>query len=97
MFYIKTMQHSGKDGLDRDADENVFTRCPECGRRCPSISRDSRTVKAIFSARKLCAACTKKVESRLSPKTRSRRRHYGSCERAAQGWLLERSSPCLTV
>ena len=70
MFYIKTKQHSGKMVSTEITDENVFTRCPECGREMPvdlaEIFADGEG--DLFSTQVLCAACTKaSTESRRSP------------------------------
>jgi hypothetical protein len=69
MFYIKTKQHSGKMVSTEITDENVFTRCPECGREMPvdlaEIFADGEG--DLFSTQVLCAACTKvSTESRLA-------------------------------
>ena len=70
MFYIKTKQHSGKMVSTEITDENVFTRCPECGREMPvdlaEIFADGEG--DLFSTKIFCAACTKaSAEDRLSP------------------------------
>ena len=69
MFYIKTKQHSGKMVSTEITDENVFTRCPECGREMPvdlaEIFADGEG--DLFSTQVVCAACAKRsVMSRLS-------------------------------
>ena len=69
MFYIKTKQHSGKMVSTEITDENVFTRCPECGREMPvdlaEIFADGEG--DLISTQVLCAACAKRsVMSRLS-------------------------------
>ena len=71
MFYIKTKQHSGKMVSTEITDENVFTRCPECGREMPidlaEIFADGEG--GLFSTQIFCAACTTGItESRLSSK-----------------------------
>ena len=71
MFYIKTKQHSGKMVSTEITDENVFTRCPECGREMPvdlaEIFADGEG--DLFSTQVLCAACTKRsAENRRSSK-----------------------------
>jgi hypothetical protein len=70
MFYIKTKQHSGKTITTEITDENVFTRCPECGRAMPidlaEIFSDGEG--DLFSTQVFCAACTKEsTNRRLSP------------------------------
>lgn len=37
MFYLKTKLANGKVIKTEITDENVFTRCPDCGRECRSI------------------------------------------------------------
>ena len=69
MFYIKTKQHSGKTITTEITDENVFTRCPECGREMPidlaEIFADGEG--DLFSTQVFCAACTNEsAERRLS-------------------------------
>ena len=69
MFYIKTKQYSGKTITTEITDENVFTRCPECGREMPidlaEIFADGEG--DLFSTQIFCAACTTGItESRLS-------------------------------
>ena len=71
MFYIKTKQYCGKTTTTEITDENVFTRCPECGREMPvdlaEIFADCEG--DLFSTQVVCAACTKKsAESRLTLK-----------------------------
>ena len=60
MFYIKTKQHSGKMVSAEITDENVFTRCPECGREMPvdlaEIFADGEG--DLFITQVFCAACT---------------------------------------
>ena len=51
MFYIKTKQHSGKMVSTEITDENVFTRCPECGREMPvDLAEIFADAKARFRA-----------------------------------------------
>ena len=69
MFYIKTKQYCGKTINIEITDENVFTRCPECGREMPvdlaEIFADGEG--DLFSTQVVCAACAKRsVMSRLS-------------------------------
>lgn len=69
MFYIKTKQLSGKAVTTEITDENVFTRCPECGREIPidlaEIFSDGEG--DLFSTQVFCAACAKEsTERRLS-------------------------------
>ena len=71
MFYIKTKQYCGKTINIEITDENVFTRCPGCGREMPvdlaEIFADAEG--DLFSTKIFCAACTKaSAEDRLSPK-----------------------------
>ena len=71
MFYIKTKQYCGKTTTTEITDENVFTRCPECGREMPvdlaEIFADGEG--DLFSTQVVCAACTKKsTVSRLTLK-----------------------------
>ena len=71
MFYIKTKQHSGKMVSTEITDENVFTRCPGCGREMPVDLAEIFTDGEgdLFSTKIFCAACTKaSAEDRLSPK-----------------------------
>ena len=71
MFYIKTKQHSGKMVSTEITDENVFTRCPGCGREMPVDLADifADGEGDLFSTKIFCAACTKaSAEDRLSPK-----------------------------
>ena len=66
MFYIKTKQHSGKMVSTEITDENVFARCPECGREMPvdlaEIFADGEG--DLISTQVLCAACTKESTKR---------------------------------
>ena len=62
MFYIKTRKRNGKTTRTEITDENVFTRCPECGRE---LSVDFAEVFGdgegdLFSTAIICSACTKK-------------------------------------
>ena len=71
MFYIKTKQHSGKMVSTEITDENVFTRCPGCGREMPVDLAEIFTDGEgdLFRTKIFCAACTKaSAEDRLSPK-----------------------------
>ena len=71
MFYIKTKQHCGKTINIEISDENVFTRCPGCGREMPVDLAEIFTDGEgdLFSTKIFCAACTKaSAEDRLSPK-----------------------------
>ena len=71
MFYIKTKHHSGKMVSTEITDENVFTRCPGCGREMPVDLAEIFTDGEgdLFSTKIFCAACTKaSAEDRLSPK-----------------------------
>lgn len=62
MFYIKTVQPSDRSVTTDITDENVFTRCPECGREMPIDLAEvfSDGEGDLFSTSILCAACTKK-------------------------------------
>lgn len=62
MFYIKTVQPSGRSVKTDITDENVFTHCPECGREIPIDLAEvfSDGEGDLFSTSVLCAACTKK-------------------------------------
>lgn len=67
MFYIKSKQQSGKTVKTEITDENVFTRCPECGRELPV---DLAEVFAdgegdLFSTSIVCSACVKKRKKAL--------------------------------
>lgn len=67
MFYIKTKLPSGKTVKTEITDENVYTRCPECGREIPvdlaKVFSDGEG--DLFSTSIICSACTKKrVEQR---------------------------------
>ena len=69
MFYIKTKRHCGKTITTEITDENVYTRCPECGREMPidlaEIFSDGEG--DLSSTQVFCAACAKRsVMSRLS-------------------------------
>ena len=70
MFYIKTKRHCGKTITTEITDENVYTRCPECGREMPidlaEIFSDGEG--DLFSTQVFCAACAKtNIERRFSP------------------------------
>ena len=69
MFYIKTKQYCGKTINIEITDENVFTRCPGCGREMPvdlaEIFADGEG--DLFNTQVQCAACTnERTEKRFS-------------------------------
>ena len=62
MFYLKTKLANGRVVKTDITDENVFTRCTDCGRELPV---DLAEVFAdgegdLFSTSIICSACTKK-------------------------------------
>jgi hypothetical protein len=59
MFYIKSKQKNGKTVKTEITDENVFTRCPECGRELPVDLAEVFGEGDLFSTSILCSACTK--------------------------------------
>lgn len=67
MFYIKSKQQSGKTVTIEITDENVFTRCPECGRELPvdlaEVFGDGEG--DLFSTSIICSACTKKRQQKV--------------------------------
>jgi len=62
MFYIKRRQPCGKTIPIEITDENVFTRCPECGRELPvdlaELFADGEG--DLCAASVLCSRCTAK-------------------------------------
>lgn len=62
MFYLKTKLANGKVIKTDITDENVFTRCPDCGRELPvdlvEVFADGEG--DLFSTSIICSACTKK-------------------------------------
>lgn len=62
MFYLKTKLENSKVVEIDITDENVFTRCPDCGRELPvdlvEILSDGEG--DLFSTSIICSACTKK-------------------------------------
>jgi hypothetical protein len=62
MFYLKTKQANGKVVNTEITDENVFTRCPECGRELPIdlVELFSDGEGDLYSLSVICSACTKK-------------------------------------
>ena len=62
MFYLKTKLANGKVIKTNITDENVFTRCPDCGRELPvdlvEVVADGEG--DLFSTSIICSACTKK-------------------------------------
>ena len=66
MFYIKSQQPNGKTFKTEITDENVFTRCPECGCELPVDLAEllSSGEVDLFSSTVVCARCTDKKMSR---------------------------------
>ena len=62
MFYFKTKLANGKVVKIDITDENVFTRCPDCGRELPVdlVEVFSDGEGDLFSTSIICSACTKK-------------------------------------
>ena len=62
MFYIKTKLPDGKTTKTEITDENVFTRCPECGREMTVDLAElfSDGEGDMFSTGVICADCTEK-------------------------------------
>ena len=62
MFYLKTKLANGKVVKTDITDENVFTRCADCGRELPvdlvEVFADGEG--DLFSTSIICSACTKK-------------------------------------
>lgn len=59
MFYLKTNLSTGKTIKTDITDENVFTRCAECGREQPIDIAEVFTLGGgdLFSTSIICAAC----------------------------------------
>ena len=61
MFYLKTQMPNGKVVKTEITDENVYTRCPDCGRELPvdlvEIFSDGKG--DLYSTNIICSACTK--------------------------------------
>ena len=62
MFYLKTKLANGKVVKTDITDENVFTRCTDCGRELPVdlVEVFSDGEGDLFSTSIICSACTKK-------------------------------------
>ena len=62
MFYLKTKLANGKVVKIDITDENVFTRCTDCGRELPVdlVEVFSDGEGDLFSTSIICSACTKK-------------------------------------
>jgi len=62
MFYIKGKKKGGKTTRTDITDENVFTRCPECGRELAVNLAEvfSDGEGCLFSTNIICSACTRK-------------------------------------
>ena len=62
MFYLKTKLANGKVVKTDITDENVFTRCADCGRELPVdiVEVFSDGEGDLFSTSIICSACTKK-------------------------------------
>ena len=62
MFYLKTKMPNGEVVKTEITDENVYTRCPDCGRELPvdlvEIFSDGKG--DLYSTNIICSACTKK-------------------------------------
>ena len=61
MFYLKTKLANGKVIKTDITDENVFTRCPDCGRELPIdlVEVFSDGEGDLFSTSIICSTCTK--------------------------------------
>lgn len=61
MFYLKTKMPNGEVVKTDITDENVYTRCPDCGRELPvdlvEIFSDGKG--DLYSTSIVCSACTK--------------------------------------
>ena len=61
MFYLKTQMPNGGVVKTEITDENVYTRCPDCGRELPvdlvEIFSDGKG--DLYSTSIICSACTK--------------------------------------
>lgn len=62
MFYLKTKLATGKVIKTDITDENVFTRCPDCGRELPIdlVEVFSDGEGDLFSTSIVCSTCTRK-------------------------------------
>ncbi|GHU53456.1 hypothetical protein FACS1894132_05660 [Clostridia bacterium] len=68
MFYTKTKLPTGRTVKTEITDENVFTKCPECGCELPvdlaEILSDGES--DLFSTSIICSRCTaKRTQSHL--------------------------------
>lgn len=61
MFYLKTKLANGKVIKTDITDENVFTRCPDCGRELPIdlVEVFSDGEGDLFSTSIICSTCTR--------------------------------------
>ena len=61
MFYLKTQMPNGGVVKTEITDENVYTRCPDCGRELPvdlvEVFSDGKG--DLYSTSIICSACTK--------------------------------------
>ena len=61
MFYLKTQMPNGGVAKTEITDENVYTRCPDCGRELPvdlvEVFSDGKG--DLYSTSIICSACTK--------------------------------------
>ena len=62
MFYIKTREPGARVVRTEITDENVYTRCPDCGRELPIDLAEvfSDGEGDLFSTSIICSACTQK-------------------------------------
>ena len=62
MFYLKTKMPNGEVVKTEITDENVYTRCPDCGRELPVdlVEIFSDGEGDLYSTNIICSACTKK-------------------------------------
>jgi DNA-directed RNA polymerase subunit RPC12/RpoP len=62
MFYLKIKMPNGKTVRTDITDENVYTRCPECGRELPVDLAElfSDGDGDLYSTSILCSACSSK-------------------------------------
>jgi hypothetical protein len=67
MFYLKTKLANGKVVKTDITDENLFTRCPDCGRELPVdlVEVFSDGEGDLFSTSIICSTCTKKRAEKL--------------------------------
>lgn len=88
MFYLKTKLANGKVVKTDITDENVFTRCPDCGRELPIdlVEVFSDGEGDLFSTSIICSACTKKHAEKL--------RHIDSIKITVDGIVLLSDTLC---